>query len=109
MKPVVSLLHSTYGEISESLPRCIEHAGSFKGLHSGAKVCVKINMCDARTPETGAVERVEDWEGAVLEKVFLVEKAASLVHTLYGRFIRLRMADTWEKRIVPQIRGWVAS
>ena len=68
-----------------------------------------LNISGLRTPEAGGIEHVDDWEGALLEKVFLVEKATSLVHTLYGKFIRLRLTDSWEKRIVPQIRGWVAS
>ena len=54
MKNIVSLVRSTYQTAFENLSRGIELAGGL-GSSSGRKVVIKINMCDARTAETGAV------------------------------------------------------
>lgn len=55
MKSIVSLVRSTYQTAFENLSRGIELAGGLKGLNPDTTVTIKINMCDARTAETGAV------------------------------------------------------
>lgn len=55
MNNAVSLVRSTYQTAFENLSRGIQLVGGFEGLKSGAKVVIKINICDARTPETGAI------------------------------------------------------
>ena len=56
----------------------------------------------------GVVDSEEDWEGAVLEKIFLYEKAIVLVRQVYGGFIRLRIQNEWANRIVPVMKRWIS-
>ena len=55
------------------------------------------------------MESEEDMEGAVLEKVYLCEKAVQLTHDLFKEFIRLRVSEDWDKKVVPLMRQWMRS
>lgn len=66
-------------------------------------------MASLKTPDTGKVETKEDLEGAVLEKIYLREKAVSLTDRLFGQFIRLRISKEWDKIMVSSIRQWIHS
>ena len=68
-----------------------------------------LNISGLKTPPTGPVEKKEDIEGAVLEKVFLYEKVLGLLNSLYKAFIRLRVSTRWENEVVPQMRRWITS
>jgi len=68
-----------------------------------------LHLSGLKTPQTGPVENKEDMEGAVLEKVFLYEKALALIYNLYNLFIRLRLAPKWKNEVVPQIKNWILS
>jgi len=68
-----------------------------------------LNISGLKTPETGKVEKKEDIEGAVLEKVFLCEKVLVLVSHLYKQFINLRVTNNWNKGVVPLMQKWIAS
>jgi hypothetical protein len=60
-----------------------------------------------KTPETGRVETREDMEGAILEKIFLVEKAVSFLKSLFARFLGVRLSDEWEGKWVPKMKKWI--
>jgi hypothetical protein len=66
-----------------------------------------LSLSSLKVPQTGKVEKKEDLEGAVLERIFLVEKIVSLVYALYKQFILVRIADTWDKRTVHEINTWI--
>lgn len=68
-----------------------------------------LHLSGLTTPQTGPVENKEDLEGAVLEKLFLYEKALALIQRLYKQFILLRLSPQWENKAVPQIRKWMGS
>ena len=68
-----------------------------------------LHLSGLKTPQTGPVENKEDLEGAVLEKLFLYEKALTLIHNLYKLFVRERLSPKWEKETIPQIRKWILS
>jgi hypothetical protein len=68
-----------------------------------------LHLSGLKTPQTGPVENKEDMDGAVLEKIFLYEKALALIHGLYAQFVRLRISTKWENDVIPQIRKWVRS
>jgi len=68
-----------------------------------------LHLSSLKTPQTGPLENAEDLEGAVLEKIFLYEKALALIQHLYGQFMLLRLSEKWQKEIVPQIKRWTAS
>ena len=66
-----------------------------------------LNLSSLKPPQTAAAENKEEIEGAVLEKVYLYEKALTLVERLYKAFIRLRISESWQKDVVPAIRKWL--
>ena len=68
-----------------------------------------LNISSLKSPETGRVEKKEDVEGAVLEKIYLYEKVVSLVENLYNQFIHLRISSKWDDDIVPRIKKWIKS
>ncbi len=68
-----------------------------------------LNISGLKTPETGNVEKKEDIEGSVLEKVFLCEKVLVLVNNLYQQFVNLRITNNWNKGVVPLMQKWIAS
>jgi hypothetical protein len=68
-----------------------------------------FHISTLKIPETGPVESGEDWEGGVLERIFLYEKAIVLVGKLYKGFIRLRIQNEWSNRVVPQMKNWISA
>ena len=67
-----------------------------------------FHISTLKIPETGPVESGEDWEGGVLERIYLYEKAVVLIRHLYNGFIRLRIQNEWSDRVVPQIKTWIS-
>lgn len=67
-----------------------------------------FHISTLKIPETGPVESDEDWEGGVLERIYLYEKAVMLVRQLYSGFIRLRIQNEWSNRVVPLMKNWIS-
>ncbi len=70
-----------------------------------------LHLTALKIPETtpvGVVQSEEDWEGAVLEKTYLYEKAIMLVRQMYGGFVKLRIQNEWSNRIVPKMKSWIS-
>ena len=67
-----------------------------------------LNLSGLKTPQTAPVEKAEDIEGAVLEKIFLYEKVFDLINRLYAAFIRLRVSNRWKDEVVPRMRRWIS-
>jgi uncharacterized protein (DUF362 family) len=53
-RSTVSIVHSTYSNVRQNIADAISLAGSIK-LSGTNRIVVKINLCDARTPDTGAI------------------------------------------------------
>jgi hypothetical protein len=68
-----------------------------------------LNISSLKSPETGKIEKKDDIEGAVLEKIYLYEKVVSLVENLYKQFIQIRISDQWNSETVPRIKKWIKS
>ncbi len=68
-----------------------------------------LNISSLKVPASGKVEHQEEIEGAVIEKIYLCEKAVDLINQLYGRFIKLRLGNEWRQRVVPAVRQWIES
>ncbi|MFZ5571881.1 MAG: hypothetical protein ACOZF0_15890 [Thermodesulfobacteriota bacterium] len=68
-----------------------------------------LNLSSVKLPETGPMESKEDIEAAVLDKIYLYEKATAVVHELFSRFIRLRISPDWQKTTIPAVRKWLAA
>ncbi len=65
------------------------------------------NFSGFKHPETEKIEKKEDVEGAVLEKVYLFGKAVELMDIVYDKFIKIRISEEWDKVIVPEIKNWI--
>lgn len=66
-----------------------------------------LHLSSLKTPQVAAVENKDDMEGAVLEKIFLYDKALALIHRIYEQFVRLRLTPEWRNKVVPQIKEWI--
>ena len=66
-----------------------------------------LNLSSFKTPFVGPIETAEDVEGAVLEKVYLYDRAIQLVDNLYKSFIKVRVSNHWETKVIPLIRKWI--
>lgn len=66
-----------------------------------------FNIANLKTPETGAVEKEEDVEGAILEKVYLYEKMVHFLDNAYEQFLHLRLSEDWNGKIVPRMKKWI--
>ena len=58
-------------------------------------------------PQTENIEKKEDREGAILEKIYLYGKAVVLIDHLYHSFLKLRVSEAWAKQTLPDIKSWV--
>lgn len=52
-----------------------------------------------RTPKIDASDRDDDPDALFLEKIFLMEQAMRLLDSLYGKFLRLRLSDSWQNEV----------
>lgn len=66
-----------------------------------------FNFSGFKYPETEKIEKKEDLEGAVLEKIYLSGKAVELVESVFVSFLRYRISEDWNTRILPDIQKWV--
>ena len=68
-----------------------------------------LNISSLKSPETAKIEKKEDVEGAVLEKIYLYEKVVSLIENLYKQFIHIRISNKWNSETIPRIKKWIKS
>ena len=66
-----------------------------------------FNVSSLKTPDTGPAETDKDTAGAVLEKAFLYEKVMGLIDTMFNHFIRLRVSNEWDSKVVPLLKKWI--
>jgi hypothetical protein len=66
-----------------------------------------LNLSSLKVPATARIESAEEIEGAIIEKIFLCEKAIDLINRLYGTFIKLRLGNGWHKDTVAAMRKWI--
>jgi hypothetical protein len=66
-----------------------------------------LSVSTMKMSTTGPIESLDDVEGALLEKIYLLETILQFIDTLFERFIKMRVTNDWNKRVVPQIRQWV--
>ncbi|MFP4476555.1 MAG: hypothetical protein ACLFOY_13445 [Desulfatibacillaceae bacterium] len=68
-----------------------------------------LTISGLKVPATAGVEAPDELEGAVLEKAALCEKAVQVLDTLYSHFLKLRVSENWQTRVVPAVRTWCMS
>ncbi len=68
-----------------------------------------MNISSLKTPETAAVEKKEDVEGAILEKMYLYQNVSELIDNLFKQFIDIRTSDQWHRQERLHIAKWIAA
>ena len=68
-----------------------------------------LNVSSFNLPNTGLIESDEDMEGFVLEKIFLCDKILKILESIFIYFIKLRLSNNWQSKMVPKIREWIKS
>ena len=66
-----------------------------------------LSVSGMKMSTTGPIESLDDVEGALLEKVYLLEKILKFIDKLFERFIKVRVSNDWENKTVPKIRQWI--
>ncbi len=68
-----------------------------------------LTFSNLKTPETAAAESGEgDEEGAILEKIFLYDRAMAFMDAVFARFVRLRLSEDW-RQTIGRLRSWIES
>lgn len=66
-----------------------------------------FHLTGFKHPQTEKIDKKEEREGALLEKVFLYEQAVKLIDLVFLAFLKLRLSETWEKETLGEIKGWI--
>jgi hypothetical protein len=66
-----------------------------------------LNVSSLNLPSTDVPESDEDLEGFVLEKIFLHDKILNLLENIFTHFVKLRLSNRWQNKMVPNIRNWI--
>jgi hypothetical protein len=66
-----------------------------------------LNVSSLNLPSTDVPESEEDLEGFVLEKIFLHDKILNLLENIFTHFVKLRLSNRWQNKMVPNIRNWI--
>ena len=66
-----------------------------------------LNVSSLNLPSTDVPESEEDLEGFVLEKIFLHDKILNLLENIFTHFIKLRLSNRWQNKMLPNIRNWI--
>lgn len=65
-----------------------------------------MNYRSLKTPKIVQDDK-DDPEGVFYEKVGLIEKAVSMMDTIFNHFIRLRLSTVWDNQELPAVIGWI--
>lgn len=66
-----------------------------------------LSVANMKMSSTGPIESLDDVEGALLEKVYLLETILQFIDTLFERFLKMRVSPEWDQHVVPDIRQWI--
>ena len=67
-----------------------------------------LHLSALKVPATEIVKRSEEFEGAVLDKTYLVERLVSAIRNTFTDFIKLRISETWKNKETGRIRKWLS-
>ena len=66
-----------------------------------------LNISSFKTPFLGPVDTAEDIENAVIEKAHLYDQAIQLIDEAFKNFIKIRVSNDWQNKVIPMIRKWI--
>ena len=65
-----------------------------------------MNYRSLKTPKV-MQDAKDDTEGLFYEKAGLIERAVSMIDTIFMYFIRLRLSSQWDNKELPALIKWV--
>lgn len=68
-----------------------------------------LNFSGFKIPFSAPVDTAEDTAGAVLEKVYLYDRVFQIIDRLYNDFIKTRVSNDWQNKVVPRMRKWITA
>ena len=66
-----------------------------------------LGISGLKLPETKTLETEEEWEGLVLEKLYLYEKVFEFIRNLFQFFIKRRLSGQWGKETLVEMKKWL--
>jgi len=66
-----------------------------------------LSVSNMKMSTTGPIESLDEIEGALLEKIYLLETILKFIDTLFERFLKMRVTNDWEAKAVPEIQQWL--
>ena len=60
-----------------------------------------------KLPETKTLETEAEWEGLVLERLYLYEKIFEFIQALFRVFIKIRLSDQWGQYTLVGMKKWL--
>lgn len=63
-------------------------------------------LFNLKTPDASGVQNKEELEGAVIEKIFLIQKCHEMMDEVFTVFLKKRISDEW-KTDIKKINEWV--
>jgi len=67
-----------------------------------------LSLTNIKTPETAIIETGEDVEGVALDKIYLYERIVRLLDKLFSTFIKQRVSNDWNTKILLDLKKWVS-
>ena len=65
-----------------------------------------LSVCTLKHPDIGPYEP-EDKDAFLFEKTYHYNKVIDMIDEIFKMFIKYRISENWEKRIVPSIKNWI--
>ena len=62
----------------------------------------------SKSPSAGPADAPDEIEGAVLEKIYLIQRLFECLDAIHREFIRIRVTAAWGNSTVPQILRWLS-
>jgi len=66
-----------------------------------------LSVSSMKMSTTGPIESLDDVEGAILEKVYLIETILQFIDSLFEGFLKMRITNDWNDKAVPEIQQWI--
>lgn len=68
-----------------------------------------LNISSLKTPKVALPENSDDYDGFVLEKAYLFDNILNLLENIYTIFIKIRISNDWNGKVMGQIKAWIKS
>ncbi len=66
-----------------------------------------LNINSLKCHETNSDDKKDDFENAVLNKIYLNTKAIEIIDTLFKKFIKIRISEQWNIKLINDIKKWI--